>query len=104
MLKCECCGGNKNLQLGCYTLFSEFNVICESCIGELMTQENAPTPLEVAKNRLDELNLADEDIYAFFADGNNVVVEYLLNKHLVKCVLVVCDDEDEAWDVVFEIC
>ena len=77
MLKCECCGGNKNLQLGCYTLFSEFNVICESCIGELMAQETAPTPLEVAKNRLDELNLADEDVYAFFAEHLRYVVKAL---------------------------
>ena len=53
MLRCECCGGNKNLKLGAYTLFSEYNIICESCLGELMEHEVAPSPLEVAKARLD---------------------------------------------------
>lgn len=104
MLRCECCGGNKDLKLGAYTLFSEYEIICENCLGKLMEYEMAPSPLEVAKARLDALQLADEDIYGFFAEDGNVVVEYLLNRHLVKCNLVACDDDDEAWDVVLELC
>lgn len=103
MLKCECCGTTKNVVLGQNTIFSEYNLICEECLSKLYAQEIEPTCLEWAQQRLEALNLADEDIYGFTVEGDSVVVEYFKNKRLEKYVLVVCEDNDEAIHVLCEL-
>ena len=94
MLKCECCGTTKNVVLGQNTIFSEYNLICEDCLGKLYAQEIEPTCLEWAQQRLEALNLADEDIYGFTVEGDSVVVEYFkkeFNKVGAKVIATDCD-------------
>ena len=89
MLKCELCGNAHNVVLGENTLFSEYTTICEDCLNRAMTQEFAPSPLEVAQNKLEEMALSDE----WFNGGK-----------VVKTVLADCDDNEEAIDVLCELC
>ena len=104
MLKCELCGGTHNVVLGENTLFSEYAVICEDCLNRAMTQEFAPSPLEVAKNKLEGMALNDEMIYGFTVEETAVIVEWFDGGKVVKTILVECDDNDEAIDVLCELC
>ena len=45
MLYCELCNSEKDLILGCHTLFSEYNLICSHCLEKLMNEECKPSPL-----------------------------------------------------------
>ena len=105
MLKCELCGGTHNVILGENTLFSEYAVICEDCLNRAMAQEFAPTPSEVAQNKLEEMALSDEMIYGFTVEDTQVIVEWWYDeKDICKTILVDCDSNDEAIDVLCELC
>jgi len=104
MLKCELCGGTHNVVLGENTLFSEYAVICEDCLNRAMAQEFAPTPSEVAQNKLEEMALSDEMIYGFTVEETVVIVEWFDGGKVVKTILVECYDNDEAIDVLCELC
>lgn len=101
MLHCELCNSEKDLILGCRTLFSEYNLICSHCLGKLMNEECKPSPLKIADEALKVLNVSDNDIYGFTVKGCYVVVEYFNKQRKIESqILVTCDDEIEAVDVL----
>lgn len=104
MLKCELCGNAHNVVLGENTLFSEYAVICEDCLNRAMAQEFAPSPLEVAQNKLEEMALSDEMIYGFTVEETAVIIEWFDGGKVVKTVLADCNDNEEAIDVLCELC
>ena len=104
MKKCSICGSSHNVVLGENTLFNEFGFICEDCLNRAMAQEFAPTPSEVAQNKLEEMALSDEMIYGFTVEETVVIVEWFDGGKVVKTILIECDDNDEAIDVLCELC
>ena len=104
MLSCECCGTTKNLTVGQGTLFDEYNVICQDCLTRAYEQEFT-NPVEIALNKLNGLDISEDDIYGFYVEGCEVKMDYFNSKrHLVAVTLVNCCDENEAMDVLYELC
>lgn len=104
MCKCDICDSVKNLVFGQNTLFDEYNFICEECLQRLSFHEFEPSCEEVALYELNALNLSDDQIYGFTVEGDDVVVEWFNKGTLTKTVLVKCDSNDEAIDVLCAIC
>ena len=104
MLKCELCGNAHNVVLGESTLFSEYAAICEDCLSRAMAEEFAPSCLEVAQNKLDEMALSDDNIHAFTVEDTAVIIEWLNAGQIEKTTLVDCYNNDEAIDVLCELC
>ena len=104
MKKCSICGSSHNVVLGENTLFNEFGFICEDCLSRAMTEEFAPSPLEIAQNKLDEMGLSEDNIHAFTVEDTAVIVEWLNAGQIEKTILVDCDSNDEAIDVLCELC
>ena len=104
MLTCECRGATKNLTIGQGTVFYEYNVLCEDCLKRAHEQEFTK-PIDVALSKLNELNINEEDIYGFSVDGSKVVVQYFNSeRQLITTTLISCNDENEAIDILCELC
>lgn len=104
MLLCECCGTTKNLTVGQGTLFDEYNVICQDCLTRAYEQEFT-NPVEIALNKLNGLDISEDDIYGFYTEGCEVKMDYFNSKRqLVAVTLVKCCDKIEARDVLCELC
>ena len=104
MLSCECCGTTENLTVGQGTLFDEYNVICQDCLTHAYEQEFT-NPVEIALNKLNGLDISEDDIYGFYVEGCKVRMDYFNSKrHLTAVTLVNCCDENEAMDVLCELC
>lgn len=103
MLKCECCGSSEDIILGHNTLFSEYVTICGKCLEKLSKYESEPTALEKALNKLDTLEINEYDILGYYVEGNAVMLDYLKNGLITKMIIVECDSNDEAIEVLCEI-
>ena len=80
MLRCECCGSSGNIVLGHNTLFSEYVTICGKCLEKLSAYESEPTALEKAWNKLDTLEINEENVLGYYLEGNTVMLDYLKNE------------------------
>ena len=103
MLRCECCGSSDDIVLGQNTLFSEYVTICGKCLEKLSAYENEPTAIEKAWNKLDTLEINEDDILGFYVEGDTVMIDYLKNGLITKMIIVECDSNDEAIEVLCEI-
>ena len=103
MLRCECCGSSENIVLGHNTLFSEYVTICGKCLGKLSAYESEPTALEKAWNKLDILEINEENVLGYYVEGNAVMMDYLKDGLITKMIIVECDSNDEAIEVLCEI-
>ena len=103
MLRCECCGSSENIVLGHNTLFSEYTCICGKCLGKLSAYESEPTAIEKAWNKLDTLEINEDDMLGFYVEGDTVMIDYLKNGFITKMIIVECDSNDEAIGVLCEI-
>lgn len=104
MCKCEICGNGENLVLGQNTLFDEFDFICEDCLSEMDANEFGLSYEEIAENNFKMLNLSEDDEYRITVEDNSVVVILYTGYGKIKTVLVECDSNDEAIDVLCAIC
>ena len=103
MLRCECCGSSENIVLGHNTLFSEYAAICGKCLEKLSEYESEPTALEKAWNKLDTLEINEDDMLGYYVEGNAVMMDYLKDGFITKMIIVECDSRDEAIEVLCEI-
>ena len=103
MLRCECCGSSENIVLGHNTLFSEYAVICGKCLEKLSEYESEPTALEKAWNKLDTLEINEENVLGYYVEGNAVMLDYLKDGFITKMIIVECDSDGEAIEVLCEI-
>ena len=103
MLRCECCGSNENIVLGHNTLFSEYAAICGKCLEKLSAYESEPTALEKAWNKLDALEINEDDMLGYYVEGNAVMMDYLKDGFITKMIIVECDSNGEAIEVLCEI-
>ena len=103
MLRCECCGSSDDIVLGHNTLFSEYAVICGKCLGKLSAYESETTALEKAWNKLDTLEINEENVLGYYVEGEVVMLDYLKNGLITKMIIVECDSNDEAIEVLCEI-
>lgn len=103
MLRCECCGSSENIVLGHNTLFSEYAAICGKCLEKLSKYESEPTALEKAWNKLDALEINEDDMLGYYVEGNAVMMDYLKDGFITKMIIVECDSNGEAIEVLCEI-
>ncbi len=103
MLRCECCGSSENIVLGHNTLFGEYVAICGKCLEKLSEYESEPTALEKAWNKLDTIDINEYDILGYFVEGKTVMMDYLKDGFITKMIIVECDSNDEAIDILCEI-
>ena len=103
MLRCECCGSSENIVLGHNTLFSEYVTICGKCLGKLSKYESEQTALGKAWNKPDALDINEENVLVYYVEGNTVMIDYLKNGLITKMIIVECDSNDEAIEVLCEI-
>ena len=103
MLRCECCGSSENIVLGHNTLFSEYAAICGKCLEKLSAYESEPTALKKAWNKLDTLEINEDDMLGYYVEGNAVMLDYLKDGFITKMIIVECDSRDEAIEVLCEI-
>ena len=103
MLRCECCGSSENIVLGQNTLFSEYTCICGKCLEKLSAYESETTALEKAWNKLDRLDINEENVLGYYVEGNAVMMDYLKDGLIKKMIIVECDSNDEAIEVLCEI-
>lgn len=103
MLRCEGCGSSENIVLGHNTLFSEYVAICGKCLEKLSEYESEPTTLEKAWNKLDTLEINEENVLGYYVEGNTVMMDYLKEGFITKMIIVECDSKDEAIEVLCEI-
>lgn len=103
MLRCECCGSSENIVLGHNTLFGEYVAICGKCLEKLSEYESEPTALEKAWNKLDTLEINEENVLGYYVEGNAVMLDYLKDGFITKMIIVECDSNGEAIEVLCEI-
>ena len=103
MLRCECCGSSENIVLGQNTLFSEYVTICGKCVEKLSKYESEPTAFGKAWNKLDTLEINEENVLGYYVEGNAVMLDYLKDGLITKMIIVDCDSNDEAIEVLCEI-